>query len=100
MVLVAGPQQISWQSLRTYFGQSRLTMASEEDVVEVTGYQLGSVSPFGLPVPIRILVDESVFKPEEISIGSGVRYTTVLMKTTDLVKALAGAEVGKFCKSE
>ena len=35
MVLVAGPAQISWPRLRAYLGQSRLTMASEAEVVDL-----------------------------------------------------------------
>jgi Cys-tRNA(Pro)/Cys-tRNA(Cys) deacylase len=55
MVLIAGPSQISWPGLRSYLGQSRLTMASPQEVLEVTGYQLGAVSPFGLPRLLRFL---------------------------------------------
>ena len=61
MVLVAGPQQVSWSKLRHYIGQSRITMAGEDEVLTITGYQLGAVSPFGLPKPLPILVDHSVF---------------------------------------
>lgn len=96
MVLVAGPKQVSWGSLRHYLGLSRLTMASKEEVLEVTGYQLGAVAPFGLPGPIPILVDHSVFSPEEISIGSGVRGVTVIMKSKDLRKALGEVKIGDF----
>lgn len=46
MVLMAGPRQISWPVLRRYLGQSRLTLASEAEVLEATGYPLGAVSPF------------------------------------------------------
>ena len=96
MVLIAGPQQISWPALRAYLGQSRLTMASEADVLAVTGYQPGSVSPFGLPAPIRLLVDGSVLAEEELSIGSGVRGTTVIMQRDDLLRALGPYELGDF----
>ncbi len=92
MVLMAGPTQISWPALRRYLGQSRLTLASEAEVLEVTGYPLGAVSPFGLPAPMRILIDKSVLEQEEISIGSGERYTTVFIRTEDLLRAL-GNEV-------
>ena len=98
MVLVAGPQQIDWKALRRYLGQSRITMASKEDVLQMTGYQIGSVSPFGLPQPIRTLVDESVLEQEEISIGSGVRSTTVIMKTAVLMQALGDVEVADLAK--
>ena len=93
MVLVAGPEQISWSALRQYLGQSRLTMAHKDAVHKITGYQIGSVSPFGLPQPLRILADESIFVPDEISIGSGVRGTTVILKTAVLRQALGDVEI-------
>jgi Cys-tRNA(Pro)/Cys-tRNA(Cys) deacylase len=93
MVLVAGPKQISWKALRKYMDQSRLTMATEEEVLSVTGYRIGTVSPFGLPNPIKILIDESVLKEDEISIGSGMRGVAVIMKSADLRRALNDAEI-------
>jgi len=93
MVLVAGPEQISWKALRKHVGQSRLTMASEDEVLAVTGYRIGTVSPFGLPHPLRILIDESVLKEDEISIGSGMRGVAVIMKSADLRRALNDAEI-------
>lgn len=96
MVLVAGPRQVSWPVLRSYLGQSRLTLASEQEVLQVTGYPIGAVSPFGLPGPVRILVDESVFSEEEVSIGSGERNSTIIMKTRDLRTALEPVEAGEF----
>lgn len=92
LVLVAGPGQISWRALRQHLGQSRLTMASEDEVLAVTGYVIGAVSPFGLPHPLRVLMDESVLAQQEISIGSGERGTTVIMHTADLLRALGVVE--------
>ncbi len=100
MVLAAGPDQISWPDLRRHLQVTRVTMASKEEVLERTGYQTGSVSPFGFDPPMRTLVDEKVFLPSEISIGSGLRGTTVILKTSDLRKALERVlpqvEVGCF----
>ncbi len=99
MVLMAGPGQIDWRALRRFFGQSRLTMASEEEVLAVTGYPIGAVSPFGVTHPLRVLVDESVLAQEEISIGSGIRGTTVILQVKDLMQALGEVEVGRFGQS-
>ncbi len=96
MVLMAGPRRISWPGLRSYLGRSRLTLAGQDEVLQVTGYPTGAVSPFGLPRPIRILVDESVLAEEEISIGSGVRSTTVILRQDDLLRALGEVETGAF----
>jgi len=100
MVLVAGEKQVSWQALRHHLGTSRISMATETEVLEVTGYALGAVSPFGTKHPLRILVDRGVYQENEISIGSGVRYTTVIMLREDFLRALGQVEVGEFVQSE
>ena len=96
MVLVAGPRQVSWPALRSYLGQSRLTMADEAELLEVTGYPRGAVAPFGLPAPMRILVDQSVLAEQEVSMGSGQRYVTVILRTEDLLRGLGTYELGAF----
>jgi Cys-tRNA(Pro)/Cys-tRNA(Cys) deacylase len=98
MVLVAGPYQVSWKALRTHFNQSRLTMASPEEVLQVTGYELGAVSPFGIPPEIPILMDEAVLSQPSVSLGSGVRGTTILLTTENLLKALGEIQTGKFAQ--
>src|SRR5689334_4644675 len=41
MVLMAGAQQVGWRALRRYLGQSRLSMASEPELIQFTGYVAG-----------------------------------------------------------
>ncbi len=96
MVLVAGAAQIAWPALRAYLGQSRLTTATEAELLAATGYTRGAVAPFGLPAPMRILVDRSVLAEDEVSVGSGAAGTTVVLRTADLLKALGTAEIGDF----
>ena len=97
LTLVAGPGQISWRKLRAHLGVSRISMATGEEVLSVTGYAVGTVSPLGLQHPIRILADESVFKPEEVSLGSGVQGVAIIMKSADFKRTLGKIEVGQFC---
>ena len=66
---------------------------SMEEVLRVTGYPRGAVSPFGLPQPLRTLADPGIFEPDEISIGSGVRGTTVILSSADLHRALPEVEI-------
>jgi Cys-tRNA(Pro) deacylase len=96
LVLMAGPAQASWRLLRQYLGQSRLTMATAEEVFTVTGYPIGAVSPFGLPRPLRVLIDDHVLAQAEVSIGSGVRGVAVILSADDLRRALPEGEVGRF----
>jgi len=96
MVLMAGPRQISWKSVRAALGVSRMTMATEAEVLQQTGFIRGAVTPLGLPGPMRILADESVFQSEEISLGSGVRGVAIILRSSDLKKALGRVEIGTY----
>lgn len=93
MVLMAGRDQIDWKKLRQIVKRSRVRMATEEEVLEVTGYKVGTVSPFGLKKQTRVMIDASVLKEEEISLGSGVRNVAIIMKSAALRHALSDAEV-------
>ena len=99
MALMAGAAQISWSALRAHFGQSRLTMANADEVIEATGYRIGTVAPIGLPRPLPVLIDASVLVHEEISMGSGMSNTGIILKRDDLLKLLPDAQVGNFAAS-
>ena len=93
MVLMAGRGQVDWKKLRQLVKRSRVRMATEEEVLEVTGYRIGTVSPFGVKSQFRVLLDASVLREEEISIGSGIRNTAIIMKSEDVHKALGDVEI-------
>src|SRR5688572_30956522 len=99
MVLVAGREQVDWKKLRQFVGRSRLRMATEEEVLEVTGYRVGTVSPFGMKNQVKVLIDSSVLKEEEISLGSGARQIAIIMKSTDLRRALGESEIVSLLES-
>ncbi len=100
MVLMAGPDQIDWKKLRQLVKRSRVRMATEEEVLEVTGYRVGTVSPFGLKSQARVMIDASVLREDEISIGSGIRNTAIIMKSEDVRKALGDVDVVSLGKSD
>lgn len=93
MVLMAGPEQVGWKKLRKLLGRSRVRMATEDEVLEVTGYRVGTVSPLGIRKQVKVLMDASVLKEEEISMGSGVRNTAIILKSADLQRALGKVEI-------
>ena len=96
MVLVAGQKQVAWPALRKHLGTSRISMATETEVLQVTGYPLGAVSPFGTLQAVQVLMDRGILAEQEISVGSGVRYTTVIMRREDFQRALGEVETGDF----
>ncbi len=54
---------------------------------------LGAVGPFGLPSPLRVLVDESVPALEELSYGSGERGVAIIMRGKAFMRALGEVEI-------
>jgi Cys-tRNA(Pro)/Cys-tRNA(Cys) deacylase len=96
MVLMAGPSQVPWKALRRYLGQSRLTNASEDELLKTTGYRPGTVNPFGLPAPMRILIDRAILHQPELSLGSGQRGAAIMIQPDNLLKALDVYEIIDF----
>ena len=46
-VLVPGDRTISWPKLRTLLGERRLSMPDAAQAKDVTGYERGTITPFG-----------------------------------------------------
>lgn len=93
LVLVAGPKPISWKILRKVLGRSRISTATEEEVLRVTGYKVGTVSPFGVQNQVKVIIEANVLKEEIVSTGSGIRNTAIIIKTEDLRRVLHDADV-------
>jgi Cys-tRNA(Pro)/Cys-tRNA(Cys) deacylase len=87
MALVAGRPQISWRRLRRYRGVRRLTMATEDEVLRVTGLQIGTVGPFGLRGPLRVLIADRLPHLGQRLIGSGLEGTAIILDAADVLKA-------------
>jgi len=45
---------------------------------------------------MRVLLDAAVLAPDEVSIGSGERGLTVILRSDELRRALPEAELGSF----
>ncbi len=98
MVLVSGPGQIDWRILRQQLNLTRMAMATPEEVLEVTGCQPGTVSPFGLKRSVRILVDEDILHLNEISFGSGERGKAILIQVSAALKVIGHPEIISLVK--
>ena len=99
MVLMAGRDQVDWKKLRALVKRSRIRMATEDEVLAVTGYRVGTVSPFGVKSQFKVLIDASVLREEEVSIGSGVRNMALILQSADVRKALGAAEIVELGES-
>ena len=72
-VLVPGDREISWPLLRAELGVSRLSMPVAEVAREVTGYERGTITPFGATTAWPVVADATLAGDPErrISLGAG-----------------------------
>ncbi|MGA9275766.1 YbaK/EbsC family protein [Ilumatobacter sp.] len=77
--------------VRKRFGVKKASFANGETTADLTGMQIGGVTPFGLPESIPIWVDARVMERERIVLGGGDRGRKVLAPPT--VLTAIGADV-------
>jgi prolyl-tRNA editing enzyme YbaK/EbsC (Cys-tRNA(Pro) deacylase) len=73
-------------------GTRKASFASADETRELTGMEIGGVTPFGLPPGLRILVDGAVMTRDRIVLGGGSRGWKVIAPSRILL-ALTGVEV-------
>ena len=78
-------------AVRRHLGARKLSFASMDDAVELSGMEYGGITPIGLPADWPLLVDASVAAHERLIIGSGIRGSKLLV-TGALLAGLPNAE--------
>lgn len=88
-VLVPGDRSISWPKLRAQLGVSRLSMPDAATAQQATGYQRGTITPFGSAHAWPVLADERI-SGREITLGAGQPGLAVALDADEAVRALGG----------
>ena len=78
--------------VRRHLDARRLSFASMDDAVALTGMEYGGITPIGLPADWPLLVDQSVAGHDRLIIGSGIRGSKLLVMGAFLA-SLPNAEV-------
>ena len=86
-VLVPGDREFSWPKLRALLRTSRLSMPDAETAKAVTGYERGTITPFGAIRPWPVLADASI-AGRRISMGGGAHGVGVNLLADDMIAAL------------
>jgi Cys-tRNA(Pro) deacylase len=85
-VLVPGDRTISWPKLRQLLGVSRLSMPDAAVALEATGYERGTITPFGSLHAWPVVVDERV--RGTVSVGGGAHGVGLTVDAADLIRVL------------
>lgn len=69
-VLITGNRTFSWPKLRALLGTNRLSMPNAAEAKDATGYERGTITPFGAARPLPVYADREM-TGRRISIGGG-----------------------------
>lgn len=88
-VLVPGDRTVSWPRLRELLGVSRLSMPDAEAARAVTGYERGTITPFGSTTAWPVVADERL-AGREVTLGAGEHDVAVAVDADAVIAALHG----------
>lgn len=86
LVLVPGDRDISWPKLRLLLGVSRLSLPSASVALEATGYERGTITPFGMTTAWPIIADERL-RGRTITVGAGDHGVAIAVDANDAIVA-------------
>ena len=91
-VLVPAGRRFDWPKLRAHLGVNRLSLPDADEARQVTGYERGTITPFGASRPWPVIADASVLEQPVVAIGGGARGVNLHLEPRKLVAGL-GANV-------
>ncbi|GAA2353218.1 YbaK/EbsC family protein [Dactylosporangium salmoneum] len=97
-VLVPGDRVISWPKLRALLGVARMSMPDAATAKAATGFERGTITPFGSSTAWPVVADERV-RGREITLGGG-RHGVALAAPADAVLAFLEATVADVSDPE
>jgi prolyl-tRNA editing enzyme YbaK/EbsC (Cys-tRNA(Pro) deacylase) len=77
--------------VRRHLDVRKISFASQDEAVALTGMEFGGITPVGLPEGWPILVDPAVVAAGDLVIGSGIRRSKLLVPAASLLD-LPGAQ--------
>jgi Cys-tRNA(Pro)/Cys-tRNA(Cys) deacylase len=84
-VLVPGDRVISWPKLRNLLGVSRLSLPAAATAKEVTGYERGTITPFGSTSAWPVVADATV-AGRTVSMGGGAHGVALTVSGDDVIR--------------
>lgn len=97
LVLIPAGTELDLKAIAQASGNKSCELLPLKDVLPVTGYIRGGVSPLGTKKKFPTYLDESAMAFAEISLSAGVRGTQILMAPRDLQQVVQ-AKLGSFCR--
>lgn len=84
-VLVPGDRVFSWAKVRQLLGTNRISMPDAATAQEVTGYERGTITPFGAKQRLPVIADTHLVG-RRINLGGGAHGVGLVVNGDDVIR--------------
>lgn len=95
MVVLSAENKIDFKKFKQKMKIKDLRMATPEQAKEITGAEVGTLSPLGNLFNLPLYVDKQLTEEEEIVFGTGLHTKSILMKCSDYCQ-IANPMIGDY----
>lgn len=88
LACIPGDAELDLKAMAKVSGNKKVDLVPLKDVLPLTGYMRGGVSPIGTKKPYPVYLDSSAFRFPFISISAGARGYQFFISPEDLRKAV------------
>lgn len=79
-------KEVDLKKLAVVCGDKKVEMIHVKDLLALTGYIRGGVSPLGMKKKYRTVFDSSCLSFDKIAVSAGICGCTLILNTNDLIK--------------
>ncbi|SPE37065.1 putative Cys-tRNA(Pro)/Cys-tRNA(Cys) deacylase EbsC [Candidatus Sulfopaludibacter sp. SbA3] len=89
MACIPANTELDLKALAAASGNKKVELVAVKEVLPLTGYMRGGVSPVGTRKPYPLYLDETAILWDVISVSAGVRGCQMLLAPDDLARAVS-----------
>lgn len=97
LACVPGDQSVDPKKVRALLQCRRMTCVDLGRVYDITGYQIGTVTPLLLKTTMPIIFDPLLSEEQEVTISSGSNMAGIALQLHDLIK-LCQPQLASICR--
>ena len=86
LTITCGTPRVERRAIASHYqvGRKRVNLASAKTVLTISGYEVGSMPPFGHQQPLETLIDPTVLTKEEVYAGGGADNALLCISPKDI----------------
>lgn len=86
VAVIPGNKEVNLKALAKISGNKKVMMIPMREILPLTGYIRGGVSPIGMKKSFPTFVDESALAHQNICVSAGVRGLQIILTPDDLIR--------------